>query len=148
MDQSHGLDTVLALLEDLDHRLVLEVLGLQAEETGDDLEIVLDPVVDLLQEYFLLAQGCPEFLFSRLRAVMSRATPTMATGSLSSFRTMEVQSSTGKIVPSALWLITSPYHPPSRVDRPDLAHCGPDFFTGAHHRDVVPQNIFLTIPIC
>src|SRR5579871_4900088 len=39
-----------------------QVLRLQVEQAGNDLQIVLDPVVNLLQQSFLLGQGSAELL--------------------------------------------------------------------------------------
>jgi hypothetical protein len=60
VNQSHHLDAVLADLEYLEGPLVLDVSGLQAEKAGDDLQIVLDPVVDFLDEHLFLVERSSE----------------------------------------------------------------------------------------
>src|SRR5438876_4077230 len=59
MDQSHASNAVLALLEQLARDDIVDPAGLQAEETAYHLHIVLNPVMDLLQHGFLLAEGQP-----------------------------------------------------------------------------------------
>jgi hypothetical protein len=50
---SHGGDAVLAVVEGCKDFLVLDMARLQMEQTGDDLQIVFDSVVDLLEQDFL-----------------------------------------------------------------------------------------------
>jgi len=59
---------ILALLEDLQNHRVFDGSGLQTEQTGDDLQIVLDPVMNFLQEYNLLPEGSFD-LFLRTHAL-------------------------------------------------------------------------------
>ncbi len=63
--QSHGLDTLLGFFHHLDRYRVGQVLGLEQEKPGDDLHVVLYPVMDFLDHHILLPQrslksGCGE----------------------------------------------------------------------------------------
>ena len=66
MDEGHRPDAVLAVLEHADGLRVLEVAGLEAEQGGDDLHVVLDPVVDLLEQDLLLVEGGLQGFFAPL----------------------------------------------------------------------------------
>ena len=44
VDEGHGSDTVLAFLEHLQGLSILDIFGLKVEQTGNDLQIVFDPV--------------------------------------------------------------------------------------------------------
>ena len=56
VEQSDGAHTTLALLEKLDRLRVGELIHLEVEHAGDDLEVVLHPMVDLLEQDLLLVQ--------------------------------------------------------------------------------------------
>src|SRR5665213_103780 len=56
MDQSDRLHAGLTLAEDRARRWVGEVAGLQIQEAGDHLKVVLDAVVNLLEEHLLLSE--------------------------------------------------------------------------------------------
>ena len=56
MNQGHRLHTVLALLEGLGCLGIFDLGSLKAQEAADDLEVVLDPMMDLLQEHLFLIQ--------------------------------------------------------------------------------------------
>src|SRR6476620_2245836 len=56
MEQSDGAHTTLALLEQPDRLRVRELIHLEVEHAGDDLEVVLHPMVDLLEQNLLLVQ--------------------------------------------------------------------------------------------
>jgi len=60
MDQRHGVDPVLALPEEVGRLPVPDVRHLQVEQTADDLEVVLDPVVHLLEQDLFFPQGLPD----------------------------------------------------------------------------------------
>ncbi len=57
VDPGHGAYPVHAVMEHIPGLLVLKVRGLQVEEARDHLEVVLHPVVDLLEEGLLLKEG-------------------------------------------------------------------------------------------
>ena len=50
MNKSHGFHAVLGVRKEGDILRVFEVVELEVEKTGDDLEVVLDTVVDFLEE--------------------------------------------------------------------------------------------------
>jgi hypothetical protein len=56
MHESHGLDALLAVREQCQQARVVEGIGLEAEQAGNDLQVVLHTVVDLSEEYLLFAQ--------------------------------------------------------------------------------------------
>src|SRR6266699_6266594 len=56
MNQRHGVNPVLALLEHLAQSVILYCARLKTKQAGHDLEIVFDPVVNLLEQDFLLPQ--------------------------------------------------------------------------------------------
>jgi hypothetical protein len=56
VEQSDGAHTILALLEKLDRLRVGELIHLEVEHAGDDLEVVLHSMVDLLEQNLLLCQ--------------------------------------------------------------------------------------------
>src|SRR6516225_11525590 len=60
------MDAVLALLKHLAGHLVTDGTGLQAKQAGDHLQIVLDPVVDLLEQCLLLPEGGSKNLLALL----------------------------------------------------------------------------------
>ena len=63
MDEGDGLDPLLSLLQrEVDHRILMRG-GLQAQQAGDDLEVVLHPVMDLAQQQVLLSQVRQEDMF-------------------------------------------------------------------------------------
>ena len=51
MDEGDGLDAPLTLLQRLAKPALLELAALHVEETGDQLQVVLHPVVDLADEH-------------------------------------------------------------------------------------------------
>jgi len=57
VDEGHDPHAALALGQDRAGARVLAPPGLQIEEAGDDLQVVLDPVVDLFQQGLFLAEG-------------------------------------------------------------------------------------------
>lgn len=57
VNQGHAPNPVLAVLEGRPGPLVLHAAGLEAQEAGGHLEVVLDPVVDFPQEGLLLPEG-------------------------------------------------------------------------------------------
>ncbi len=63
VNERHGMNAILALPEFLPGWLVLDAARLQAEETGYDLKIILDAVVNLLEQNFLLAQRRADLSF-------------------------------------------------------------------------------------
>src|SRR5262249_52959864 len=62
----HRVDAVAALGEHLERARVVHVSGLEAQQARDDLEVVLHPVMDLLEQHLLLAER-------RLDALRARA---------------------------------------------------------------------------
>ena len=46
--------------------LVFHLAGLQVQQAGDDLQVVLDAVMDLLQQYFLFIEGLPDLFLGSL----------------------------------------------------------------------------------
>jgi hypothetical protein len=54
--QSHGADAVPAVCEQFGYSGIRNPRGLQIEQAGNELEVVLDPVVNFLQQSFLLAE--------------------------------------------------------------------------------------------
>ena len=68
MNKGHRFDAVFAVLEQRQRLLVLYVIGLEAQHAGNDLQVVLDPVVNFLEHDLLFPQGLFELqirLFSR-----------------------------------------------------------------------------------
>jgi hypothetical protein len=63
MNECHGSNPVLTLPEHLDGDGVGEMFRLQVEQTGDDLHVIFDPVVDLLEEDILFPEGRLEPVF-------------------------------------------------------------------------------------
>ena len=61
VEQSDGAHTILALLEKLDRLRVGELIHLEVEHAGDDLEVVLHSMVDLLEQNLLLFQRRAKF---------------------------------------------------------------------------------------
>ena len=63
MNQRHGFDPVAAFAEGLARLGILDGVGLQVQQAGNDLQVVLDPMVNLLdQDFFFLQRGL-EVLF-------------------------------------------------------------------------------------
>src|SRR6516162_219508 len=60
------MDAVLAFLKHLASHLVTDGTGLQAKQAGDHLQVVLDPVVDLLEQCLLLPEGGSDSFFALL----------------------------------------------------------------------------------
>jgi len=56
VDEGHGLDPVAAVLQRLDDDGILDAGSLHIQEAGNDLQVVLHPVMDLLQHKLLLSQ--------------------------------------------------------------------------------------------
>src|SRR5262245_20573776 len=56
VEQRDGAHTILALLEKLDRLRVGELIHLEVEHAGDDLEVILHSMVDLLEQNLLLVQ--------------------------------------------------------------------------------------------
>jgi len=63
MNESHRSNPVLTLPEHLDGGGVGEMFRLQVEQTGDNLHVILNPVVDLLEKDFLFPEGRLEPVF-------------------------------------------------------------------------------------
>ena len=62
MNKSHGFHAVLGVRKEGDILRVFEVVELEVEKTGDDLEVVLDTVVDFLEEdLFVVERGLELF---------------------------------------------------------------------------------------
>ena len=53
MDKSHGLNAGPGFLEVGDGFRVLQLIDLEIDQAGDDLQVVFDPVMDLGQQGFL-----------------------------------------------------------------------------------------------
>ena len=60
MEQRDGAHAILALLEQRDRLRIGELIHLEVEHAGDDLEVVLDSMVDLLEQDLLLFQRRPK----------------------------------------------------------------------------------------
>ena len=70
MNERHGADALAAFEEDIPLGRVLQLRGLYTEQTGDDLHVVLHPVVDLLEQGLRLeAQTLLRFQFVPLADV-------------------------------------------------------------------------------
>jgi len=57
MDIGHDSHPFLAFLKDRPGLLILEITGLKTQQARNNLEIVLHPVVDLLEHRLLLTKG-------------------------------------------------------------------------------------------
>ena len=62
MDERHGTEAVLGLLQDVDFRLIDSLGFLHVEEAADDLEVVLHPVMNLLEQDRLFLEGLLEVI--------------------------------------------------------------------------------------
>ena len=60
--QGHRFDTILAFLERIEGPWIVAVLGLKFEQAGNNLQVVLDPVVDLLQQHLFFLERGPNLL--------------------------------------------------------------------------------------
>ena len=79
VDERDGLDTLLAILEERAHLRVRHRVGLQIQQAGDDLQVILDAMINFLEQDFLFGQGGFEVpLRPRLRSVMSVEMPQSA----------------------------------------------------------------------
>ena len=72
VDKAHGVDTVHALLEGLLGFLVGGAGGLEPQQRGYDLEVVLHPVVNLLEQRFELGIGGGELARAFLDPLFQR----------------------------------------------------------------------------
>ena len=57
VNHGDGFHAVLALLQNGGHGLVGGGFGLQTQQAGDHLQVVLDAMVEFLEQYFLFFQG-------------------------------------------------------------------------------------------
>lgn len=65
MDEGDRADAVLAPPEDSKALFIFDVGHLQPEKARYDLEVILDPVMYLLQQGLLFMKRCPDLLFCR-----------------------------------------------------------------------------------
>ena len=69
VDERHGVEAALAVGQNLARCRVDGASGLHAEQAIDELEVVLGPVVDFLQQHLLLPEVCSD-LFLHLAALL------------------------------------------------------------------------------
>jgi hypothetical protein len=63
VDQRHGLDAALKILKNVANPWLINAISLQSQDARDHLKVVLDPVMNLSQQHFLLGNRGAQLRF-------------------------------------------------------------------------------------